>query len=120
MLVGTPGMLGLVAAQCGIEVTAEAGIDAIRAKSVELGRFAIECCDVLGLATSTPRDDDRRGGHVCVNHPEARHLVPRLATERNVLADFREPDVIRLGCSPLTTRFADVARATLAVAELSA
>ena len=120
MLVGTPGMLGLVAAQCGIEVTAAAGIDAIRAKSVELGRFAIECCDTLGLATSTPRQDDRRGGHVCVNHPDARHLVPRLAVERNVLADFREPDVIRLGCSPLTTRFADVARATLAVAELSA
>ena len=119
MLVGTPGMLGLAAAQCGIEVTAEAGIDAIRAKSILLGRFGLECCDALGLATSTPRVDERRGGHLCVNHPDAKRLTPRLADERNVLADFREPDVIRLGCSPLTTRFSDVARATLAIASLS-
>jgi len=119
MLVGTPGMLGLVAAQCGIEVTAEAGIDAIRAKSIALGRFGLGCCDALGLATSTPRIDDRRGGHLCVNHPDAKRLTTRLAAERKVLADFREPDVIRLGCSPLTTRFSDVARAALAIAELS-
>jgi len=119
MRIGTPGMLGLVAAQCGIEVTAEAGIEAIRAKSIELGRFGLECCDSLGLITSTPRNDDHRGGHLCINHPDARRLVARMATDRNVLADFREPDVIRLGCSPLTTRFADVAVAALAVAELS-
>ncbi len=119
MRIGTPGMFSLIGAQCGIEVSAEAGIDAIRAKSIELGRFALECCDMLGLTTSTPRDDERRGGHICVNHPDARQLVARLAAERNVLADFREPNVIRLGCSPLTTRFSDVARATVAVAELS-
>jgi kynureninase len=119
MLAGTPGMLGLVAAQCGIEVTSEAGIGAIRAKSIELGRFGLECCDALGLDTSTPRDDARRGGHLCVNHPHARRLVPRLHSEHKVLADFREPDVIRLGCSPLTTRFSDVARAAVAVAALS-
>ncbi len=118
VLIGTPGMLGLVAAQCGIEVTAEAGIDAIRAKSIELGRFGLECCDALGLASRTPRHDDRRGGHLCVNHPDAKRLNPLLTSEHDVLADFREPDVIRLGCSPLTTRFGDVARATLAIAEL--
>jgi len=120
VLVGTPGILGLVSAQCGIEVTAEAGIAAIRAKSIELGRFALECCDALGLATSTPRVDERRGGHVCINHPDARSLVPRLSVEHNLIADFREPDVIRLGCSPLTTRFSDVAHAAGAVAESSA
>lgn len=119
MRIGTPGMLGLIGAQCGIEVTAEAGIEAIRAKSIELGRFALECCDVLGLTTNTPRDDQRRGGHLCINHPDARELTARLDVEHNVLADFREPDVIRLGCSPLTTRFSDIARATVAIAELT-
>jgi kynureninase len=119
VLVGTPGILGLVAAECGIEVTAEAGIHAIRAKSIELGRFALLCCGELGLRTATPRDDERRGGHLCVNHPDARTLTRRLADERAVLADFREPDVIRLGCSPLTTRFTDVARATIAIADLA-
>ncbi len=117
VLVGTPGILGLVAAECGIEVSAEAGIDAIRGKSIELGRFALECCDELGLSTSTPRDDERRGGHLCVNHRDARAITRWLAEEREVLADFREPDVIRLGCSPLTTRFTDVARAVTAIAE---
>ncbi len=118
MLTGTPNILGLVAAQAGIEVTAGAGIDAIRAKSVALGRFALECCDRLGLASSTPRDDERRGGHVCVNHPEAKDITARLAAEYAVLADFREPDVIRLGLSPLTTRYRDVSAATTAIAQL--
>jgi kynureninase len=120
LLLGTPSILALTAAQCGIEVTAEAGIDAIRAKSIALGRFGLECCDVLGLRTSAPRDDDGRGGHICVHEPEARQLTRLLFTERKVLADYRDPDVIRLGCSPLTTRFADVARATTAIAELRA
>ena len=118
LLAGTPGILGLVAAHAGIEVTAEAGIGAIRAKSIALGRFALECCDELGLSSATPRDDARRGGHVCVNHPDAKRITRSLAEERQVLADFREPDVIRLGLSPLTTLFADVARATVAVAEI--
>lgn len=116
VLAGTPNVLGLTAAQCGIEVTAEAGIEAIRAKSIELGRFGIECCDQLGLTTSAPRDDARRGGHLCVHHPQAKTLTERLADEHQVIADFREPDAIRLGCSPLTTRYHDVARATGAIA----
>ena len=115
--IGTPSILSLVAAQAGIEVSAEAGIDAIRAKSVELGRFGLRCCDALGLTTSTPRDDARRGGHLCVHEPDARRIVAELAEHDRVLADFRERDVVRLGCSPLTTRFADVARATIAVAQ---
>lgn len=119
LLIGTPSVLALVGAQCGIEVTVEAGIEAIREKSVELGRFGLECCDALGLFTSAPRDDSRRGGHVCVHHPNARTINQQLGAHR-VLADFREPDVVRLGCSPLTTRFSDVARATIAVAELAA
>lgn len=117
---GTPSVIALTAAQCGIEVTAEAGIDAIRAKSVELGRFGLACCDALGLPTSTPRDDARRGGHLCVHDPDAKALTARLLGERRVLADFREPDVVRLGCSPLTTRYRDVARACLAIADLRA
>ena len=88
------------------------------AKSVELGRFGLACCDELGLRTSAPRDDGRRGGHICVHEPGARELTKRLFAERKVLADYRDPGVIRLGCSPLTTRFADVANATIAIAEL--
>jgi kynureninase len=118
LLLGTPSIIALTAAQCGIEVTSEAGIDAIRAKSIELGRFGLQCCDALGLRTSAPRDDERRGGHICVHEPAARELTRRLFSKCRVLADYRDPDVIRLGCSPLTTRFADVARATTGIADL--
>jgi kynureninase len=118
LLLGTPSIVALTGAQCGIEVTAEAGIEHVRAKSIELGRFGLECCDALGLRTSAPRDDARRGGHICVHEPGARELTRRLFDECNVLADYRDPDVIRLGCSPLTTRFADVARATIGIADL--
>jgi kynureninase len=119
LLIGTPGILGLVGAECGISLTAGAGIEAIRSKSIELGRFGLFCCDELALATTTPRLDERRGGHICVHHPDAERITEAMATDHRVLADFRQPDIIRLGCSPLTTRFADVARATTVIAELS-
>jgi kynureninase len=107
LLLGTPSILALAAAQEGIGLSAEAGIAPIALKASALTQFAIEVCDDLGLVTTTPRDPLRRGGHVNVHHPDARHLVPALA-ERKVITDFREPDVIRMGCSPLTTRFTDV------------
>jgi len=72
-----------------------------------LTAFAIELCDQLGLITSSPRDAVRRGGHVAVMQPRARDIVAALASKR-VLVDYREPDIVRLGCSPLTTRFVDV------------
>ena len=45
---------------------------------------------------------------MAIRHPHARTLVPRMSAECHVLADFRPPDIVRLGCSALTTRFTDV------------
>jgi kynureninase len=116
LLIGTPSILALTAARCGIELTAEAGIDAIREKSIALGRLGLECCDALGLTTSTPRDDALRGGHLSIHHAEAGRIVNVLATNHWILADFRELDIIRLGCSPMTTSFQTLTRATTTVA----
>lgn len=107
MLIGTPSILALTGAECGISLTADAGIGAIAAKASALSGFAIELCDQLGLTTCTPRDPARRGGHVSVVHPNARALTAQLI-EHDVIPDFREPDIVRLGMSPLTTRFVDV------------
>lgn len=107
-LLGTPGILGLVAADEGIGITADAGIGAIAAKGRQLTEVLLVLCDELGLETITPRDPGKRGMHVAVRHPDARRLVPALAHDHKVITDFRAPDVIRLGCSPLTTRFVDV------------
>ena len=108
VLLGTPHMLSLVAAEEGIALSARAGMPAIAAKGRALTAFALEIIDELGLETSTPRDPQRRGCHVAVHHSDAARLVERLATEHKVIADVRPPDIVRLGLSPLTTRFTDV------------
>ena len=108
MLIGTPSILALAAADAGISVSADAGIDAIAAKATALTGFGIDLCDQWGLSTCTPREALRRGGHISVVHPQARQLCQRLIDECGVIPDFREPDIVRLGMSPLTTRFVDV------------
>jgi kynureninase len=107
MLNGTPPVLGLTAARAGIGVTVEAGISAVHRKARALTGYAIELVDAVGLRTSTPRDPARRGGHVAVHHPDARRLHADLE-QRGVIVDRRDPDVLRFGLSPLTTRFVDV------------
>jgi kynureninase len=116
LLIGTPSIIALAAAQVGVELTAAAGIAAVADKASSLTAFALECCDAAGLTSPTPTDPSRRGGHASVRHPDARAITDRLAAEHRVVADFRHPDLIRLGCSPLTTRFVDVHRGVAAIA----
>ncbi len=120
-LTGTPGILGLAAAEEGIKVTAEAGIDRIRAKGIALTEYAVALHDALlaplGFTLGSPREAARRGAHVSIRRADARDLTRRMIAAR-ILPDFRAPDSIRLGLSPLTTSFADVRRAFDAIAEL--
>jgi kynureninase len=122
-LVGTPGILGLTAAQAGIELVAEAGIAAIRAKGIALTEYAIALVDAwllpLDCTLGAPRDAARRGNQLSIRHRSARRLTRELI-ERNVLPDFRAPDSIRLGLSPLTTSFADVHAGVSAIRDLLA
>jgi kynureninase len=122
-LTGTPGILGLAAAEEGIRVSVEAGVDAIRAKGIALTEYAIALHDAslapLGFTLGSPRAAARRGSHVSVRRADARELTRRMI-ETGVLPDFRAPDSIRLGLSPLTTSFADVARGIAVLAELAA
>jgi len=116
MMLGTPSILALVAAECGISLSAEAGMAAIQAKGRKLTQLAIELCDQFGFATPTPRDSAQRGNHVAIEHPDAKAVVRELSA-RNVIFDFREPNIIRAGCSPLTTRFVDVFDGVAAIAQ---
>lgn len=112
-LVGTPGIVGLAVAEAGIALAAEAGIDRIRAKGIALTEHAIRLHDAwlapLGTSLGSPRDARRRGAHVAIRHPDARRLTRDLIARR-VLPDFRAPDSIRIGLSPLTTSFEEVHR----------
>jgi kynureninase len=110
-MTGTPPILGTAAVEEGARLLLEAGIDAMRAKSVQLTSYLIDLADAwlvpLGCALATPRQAARRGGHVTFSHPRAEQIVGQLAAA-NILTDYRTPDRFRLGASPLTTRFTDV------------
>jgi kynureninase len=120
-LVGTPGIIALTSAQGGIEIVAEAGIDAIRAKGIALTEYAIALVDAwlapLRCSVGSPRDSTRRGAHVSIRHPEAKRLT-RYLISRGVIPDFRAPDSVRIGLSPLTTSFEDVHRGLSVLREL--
>ncbi|MCE9621213.1 MAG: aminotransferase class V-fold PLP-dependent enzyme [Actinomycetia bacterium] len=116
MMLGTPSILALVAAECGISLSAEAGMAAIQAKGRKLTQLAIELCDQFGFTTPTPRDPAQRGNHVAIEHSDAKAVVRELSA-RNVIFDFREPNIVRAGCSPLTTRFVDVFDGVSAIAQ---
>jgi kynureninase len=121
-LTGTPGVLGLGAAEEGIRVSVEAGIEAIRAKGVALTEYAIALHDAwlapLGFTLGSPREFGRRGSHVSVRRADARELT-RALIDAGVIPDFRAPDSVRLGLSPLTTSFSDVARGIATLARLA-
>lgn len=108
LLIGTPHILSLVAAQEGISLTVRVGMKAIADKGRLLTEFGLHVVDHFGLTSCTPRNPIRRGCHIAVVHPEARSIVTDLAEHHHVIADWRPPDLIRLGFSPLTTRFTDV------------
>jgi kynureninase len=122
-LTGTPGILGLAAVDEGVRLVAEAGIDRIRAKGIDLTEYAIARFDArlapLGFTLGSPRDATRRGAHVSIRRVDARDLTRRMIAA-GIIPDFRAPDSIRLGLSPLTTSFADVRRAIDRIAELAA
>jgi kynureninase len=105
-LAGTPPIAGLAAVEEGARLTAEAGIDAVRAKSVAQLELLVECLPGA-VEPASPADPERRGSHVAVRHADARELNDRLI-EANVIGDFRTPDVIRLAVAPLYTRYVDV------------
>ena len=119
-LSGTPPVLGMVALRDMVGLLGEVGIDAVRAKSVALTSYAVELADEhlapFGVEVASPRDRERRGGHVTLCHPAMQEVVAAL-WRRDVIPDFREPGGLRVGLSPLSTSFAEVAAGVEAVRE---
>lgn len=120
---GTPPVNAVIGIETMLELVEEAGIEAMREKSIALTEFAIELYDALlaplGVELSSPRDAAVRGGHVTVDHPRFAELIDLLWDE-GVIPDFRPPSGIRLGLSPLSTSFAEIEHAVRRIAELLA
>ncbi|MET0989926.1 MAG: aminotransferase class V-fold PLP-dependent enzyme, partial [Glaciihabitans sp.] len=120
-LSGTPPIVGMLAIQDTLALLDTVGIAAVREKSVALTEYALTLADELlpGVTVATPRDSARRGSHVTLDDDRFADLMPAL-WERGVIPDFRRPNGIRLGLSPLSTSFAELETGVRAIAELLA
>jgi kynureninase len=111
LLSGTPPILAMVPLHANLDMLAEAGIEAVRAKSMLLTAFVMELADCwlapLGVQVAGPRDADRRGGHVTLRRAGFAELLEPL-WEGGVIPDYRRPDGLRIGPAPLSTSFAEV------------
>ena len=107
--IGTPPLLAAAPLEGAVETVREAGIERIRAKSLALTDFLIGLVDerLPEVSIGTPRAHDARGGHVALEHPDARQLSEAL-TDRGVVVDFRPPNVVRVCPAAPYTAFADV------------
>ena len=110
-LCGTQPAVSLALVECGLEIFEETGMEAIRAKSLALTDLFIELvettCAAHPLGLVTPREHARRGSQVSFTHPHGYAVMAALIA-RGVIGDYREPEIMRFGFTPLYTRFADV------------
>jgi kynureninase len=115
---GTPPMLSLLALDAALDAFDGLAMTDVRRKSLSLTSFFLELADEflvpLGFEPVTPRADGERGSQVSLRHPSAYGVVQSLIA-RDVVGDYREPDLVRLGFAPLYLRHVDVVRAVEAV-----
>ncbi len=108
--VGTPNILSMAPLSGTLQIAAEAGIERVRRKSLQLTKFLTQLMQSelsrFGFTSVTPLEDDRRGGHVALAHPEALRICKNLR-DKGVIVDYRPPHIIRLGPSPLATSFGE-------------
>ncbi|WP_140636401.1 kynureninase [Methylibium rhizosphaerae] len=115
-LCGTPPVISLAALECGVDTLLAAqplgGLAALRRKSIALTELFIELvesrCQGHGLSLASPRDAGIRGSQVCFAHESGGYAMVQALIARGVIGDFRAPDVLRFGFTPLYTSHADV------------
>ncbi len=111
-LCGTPPLVSMLAMEQGVDILLEVGMDRLRKKSILLTSYMIDLFDAIlapmGFSLGTPREVEQRGSHVSIRHPDGYRINRALIEEMNVIPDFREPDNIRLGLTPMYTSFQDV------------
>ncbi|WP_081241044.1 kynureninase [Streptomyces viridosporus] len=121
--VGTPDILSMLALEAALEVWDGVTVDAVRSKSLALTDFFLECVEAYvpagRVACLTPRAHGERGSQVALRCPDAGDVMERLIG-RGVVGDFRHPDVLRFGFTPLYIGFADAERAARVLAEVLA
>lgn len=110
-LCGTPPILSLAALDEALNAFEGVDMAAVRDKSMALGELFLELvrreCDGLGLGIACPAEAAGRGSQIALSHPDGYAIVQALI-DRRVVPDFRAPDILRFGLTPLYQRFVDV------------
>jgi kynureninase len=115
-LVGTPAVLSMSAMEPALDLHLEAGIQALRDKSIRQSSFLLKMFDdwpdSLNFTFGSPRGSDHRGSHVVLRHPAAAAITRSLMNpppgSSLLIPDFRTPDNIRLGIAPIYNSFMDI------------
>jgi kynureninase len=115
-IAGTPPVIAMAALECGVDTVLAAegrgGMPAIREKSVALTQLFIDLveqrCAGHELTLASPREARSRGSQVSFAHPAHGYEIMQALIARGVIGDFRAPDILRFGFTPLYTRFVDV------------
>lgn len=114
--IGTPSVLSLAAIESGLDISLEAGIDRLRAKSIQQSEFLIELIQQLlvplGFSIASPLDVNQRGSHISISHTEgyriSQAMIKPIDGSKIIIPDFRPPDNIRLGIAPLYNTFTEL------------
>ena len=110
-LCGTQPVVSLALVECGLEIFEATSMAALRAKSLALTDLFIALaesrCAAHPLGLVTPREHAARGSQVSFTHPHG-YAVMQALIARGVIGDYREPEIMRFGFTPLYTSFADV------------
>lgn len=111
MLVGTPSVIATAALECGVDTLLSADMASVRAKSLDLTDLFIALveqeCAPFGFELASPREKSKRGSQLSFRHPQA-YAVMQAIIDRGVIGDFRKPDLLRFGFTPLYIGYEDV------------
>ncbi len=121
LLCGTPAVLAMQALECGIATFDDIDMQALRQKSLALSdlfwRLMDEHCAPFGFRCVSPREHARRGSQLSFAHDQG-YAVMQALIDRGVIGDFRQPNLLRFGFTPLYLRFVDVFDAVMLLREV--
>lgn len=110
-MAGTPPIVSFGGLEASLDIWESVSMDDVRRKSMAMGDLFIDLVEALdpdfGFRLASPREADRRGSQVSFRHPEGLAIM-RALIDRGVIGDFREPDILRFGFTPLTLSYEDI------------
>jgi kynureninase len=116
--ISNPPIFAMAPVRTSLEIFGAVGMAALRERSLRLTGYLEQLLDGIGATVVTPREPERRGCQLSLRVSNAAKLSHRLRTEHGVIADAREPDILRLAPVPLYNSYHDCWRAAAALADL--